>query len=87
MPRFSYQLPIRNEAGEVTGYAHICGSRPAGRRNSHCAFCGAPDGRFECDFPIGGTDERGLKKTCDKLLCPGCRIQHGRFDYCPEHKP
>lgn len=87
MPRFSYQLPLRNEAGQVTGHTRVCGSSPQRvLRLKHCAFCGEPDAAFECDFPIGGVDERGLKKTCDKLLCIGCRVRQGRFDYCPDHK-
>ena len=87
MPRFSYQLPLRDGSGKVTGVARLCGTSRKPLELRHCHFCGMSDAAFECDFPTGGVDQRGLKKTCDKLWCVGCRVRHGRFDYCPDHRP
>lgn len=87
MPRWSADIPIRDESGRVTGIAHVCGSSPKTPERRHCHFCGASDAHFECDFPIGGVDDRGLKKTCDVLLCIGCSTKSGPFDFCPDHCP
>lgn len=60
--------------------AHVKMSRRPVRK----CRCGARSTRL-CDFP------KAPSGTCDKPLCAGCTINHGRMpsgesiDYCPDH--
>jgi len=44
------------------------------------------NGVRQCDHPIGGHDERGLAKTCDKYICLKHALRLAQFDFCPEHR-
>lgn len=69
---------LRGPDGEAI--AIVCTRGPR-KRKAACAFCGAPDAGWLCDF------ELGRKRTCDKPICGGCRVNVGpERDVCPEHQ-
>jgi hypothetical protein len=91
------QFPFTDTAGKpVVGW--ICGSTPSAKQLPACEFCLAEysrqerwaphvkDGARQCDHPVGGRDDRGLAKTCDRYICLEHATRQGQFDWCPEHR-
>lgn len=82
MPRRCVIVERKDEQGNVIGHARVQYSTTT----PQCEFCRKRLGTQQCDYPLGGTNEDGSKKTCDRFCCKACAGSKGNFDYCPDHR-